>query len=80
MRVDVHRHSDLTVTHEVLQGFRVHSGPRLIAAVGVAAYVRSNVRHLHQVDLIVMIDHMVKPVLPVHRHEGHPQIIQIQEP
>ena len=41
----------------------------LIAAVGMAANVRSNARHLHPVDLIVSGDHTIEAMFPVHRYQ-----------
>ena len=45
VRVRIHRHADVAVAHQVLQSLRVHTSLRLQAAVGVAAYVRRDVRH-----------------------------------
>ena len=45
MRVRVHRHADVAVTHKVLERLRVHACPRLNAAVSMAAYMGRNVRH-----------------------------------
>ena len=63
-----HRHA---APHQVLKSLRVHPGSSLVAAVGMAAHVRSDVRHLHPVDLVAAVDHMVEPVLPVHRSHRH---------
>ena len=44
MSVNVHRDTNVAVPHQVLQRFRVHLGSRLIAALGVASYVRAIIR------------------------------------
>ena len=51
--------TDVAVSHKVLQRFRVHAGFRHIAAIGVAADVRSDTRHLQAVNLVVPIHHML---------------------
>ena len=50
--VNIHRDADVRMPHEVLQGLGVHPGSCLVAAVGVAANVWGNVRHLHPEDFI----------------------------
>ena len=79
MRVYVERHPDIRVPHQVLQRFRIHPGSRLVAAVGMATHVRSDVRHLHPVYLVVAVDHVIEAMLPMHRYQRHPLIIQVQE-
>ena len=79
MGVDVHRHADIAVPHQVLERFRVHPGLGLVAAVGVAADMRGDVRHLHPEDLIVPVHHVVEPVFPVHRHQRHALVVQVEE-
>lgn len=46
MCVYVHRHADIRMPHQVLQGLWVHPGFRHVAAVGVTAYMGSDFRHL----------------------------------
>lgn len=43
------------------------------------ANMRSDVRHLHPVNIIVPSDHVVELVLPVHRHQQVPDIIVEKE-
>ena len=45
----------------------VHAGAGHVVAVGVAANVGRDGGHLHAVDSIVPVNHVVKAVLPVHR-------------
>ena len=71
-----HRHA---APHQVLQRLRVHPGSGLVAAVGVAAYMGSDVRQLQTIDLVVPVHHIVEAMLPVHRNQGHPLIVQIEE-
>ena len=79
MRVRIHRHADVAVAHQVLQRFRVHACLRLQAAVGVATYVRRDVRHLLPENVVVPVHHVVEPVFPVHGNLRHPVFIQKQE-
>ena len=65
--------------HEVLQCLGIHSRFRHITAIGVSAYMRCNVWHLHPVDVIVSAYHMIESVLPVHCHKWHSIIIVKQE-
>ena len=44
------------------------------------AHVRSDVRQLFPIDLVVAIHRMVESVLPVHRHFRHAILVQIQKP
>ena len=41
--------------------------------------MRRDVRHLHPVDIIIPLDHVVEPVLPVHRYKGIAVLIQKQK-
>ena len=71
--------TDFAVSHQILQRFRVHACLGLIAAVGMAADVRRDVRHLNAVNLIVLADHAVETVFPVQRHQRHTVIVKVQE-
>ena len=42
--------------------------------------MRSDVRQLFPVDLVVAAHRMVEPVLPVHRHFRHAILVQVQKP
>ena len=79
MRINVKRDADFAVSHQVLQRFRVHACLRLIAAIGVAANMRCNIRHLHPVNLIILADHAVEAVFPVQRDQRHTVLIEVQE-
>ena len=71
--------ADFAVSHQILQRFRVHACFRLITAIGVAADVRCDVRHLDTVDLIVFLHHSLKPMLPVQSHQRHTVLIEVQK-
>ena len=77
--VSVERDADISVAHQVLQRLRIHPGLGLIAAVGMAADVRGDVRQLNPVDIVVAFDHMVETVLPVHRHFRQAVLVQKQK-
>lgn len=65
MRVGIHRYADVRMAHQVLQRLRIHPRSCHVRAVGVAAYMRRNRRHLYSVNLIVTVDRIPKIVLPV---------------
>ena len=69
MRIGVQGDADVAVSHKILERFRVHSRSRHVAAVGVAANVRSYVRDLQLVDLVVPLYHVIESVFPVHCHK-----------
>ena len=79
MGVGVERDADIAVAHQVLERLRVHPCFCLIAAIGMAADVRGDVGHLDPVDIVVALDHMVEPVLPVHRHFRQAVLVQKQK-
>ena len=79
VRVSVERDADIAVTHQVLKRLRIHARLGLIAAVGMAADVRSDVGHLDPVDIIVALDHMIEPMLPVHGHFRQAVLVQKQK-
>ena len=65
MSVDVHRDTDVAVPHEILQRLGVHTRLRLIATVGVPAYMRCDLRHLHPVDFVIFLSDVLKILFPV---------------
>ena len=67
------------MTHQVLQGLGIHTGPCHVAAVGMTAYVRRDIRKLDLVDIIIAVDHVVESMLPVHSHQGHAIIVYEEE-
>lgn len=50
MGVSVQGYTDVCVTHDILQGFRIHPGFCHIRAKGVPAYMRGNFRHLDAIN------------------------------
>lgn len=64
MRVCVHGNADVRMAHQVLQCFRVHTSPGHIAAVGMAADMRRDIRDLNPIDFVVAANHMVEAVPP----------------
>ena len=80
MGINIKRDADFAMPHQVLQRFRVHACLRLIAALGVAADMRRDIRHLDAINLIVFADHAVEAVFPVQRDQRHTVIVEVQEP
>ena len=79
MGVNIQRHADVRMTHDILQCLWIHSGFRHIGTEGVSAYMRRNVWHLHPVNVIVSADHIIESMLPMHRNKWHSIIIVKQE-
>ena len=65
--------------HQVLERLGVHARLRHVAAVGMAADMGRDVRHLHPVDIVVPLDHVVEAVFPMHRHQRVAVLIREKE-
>lgn len=65
--------------HQVLERLGVHARLRHVATVGMAADVGRDVRHLHPVDIVVPLDHVVESVFPMHRHQRIAVLIREKE-
>ena len=65
--------------HQVLERLGVHARFRHVAAVGMAADVGRDIRHLHPVDIVVPLDHVVEAVFPMHRHQRIAVLIRKKE-
>lgn len=65
MGVSVQGYTDVCVTHDILQGFRIHPGFCHIRAKGVPAYMRGNFRHLDTVNPVVFLNDMLQILFPV---------------
>jgi len=79
MCICIHSHTDITMPHQVLERLGVHTRLCHVAAVGMAADMGRDVRHLHPVDIVVPLDHMVETVFPVHRHQRVAVLIREKE-
>ena len=55
MRVGIQSNTDIRMPHQILEGVRIHAFLGFLAAVGVPAYMRSDLRHLHPVDLVIFL-------------------------
>ena len=75
MGVSVQGYTDVCVTHDILQGFRIHTGFCHIRAKGVPAYMRGNFRHLDTVNFIVFLNDMLQILLPMKGNHRHPILI-----
>ena len=57
--------TDFAASHQILQRLRVHASFCLIAAVGMAADVWRNIRHLNAIDIVIFADHVVESMFPI---------------
>lgn len=55
--------------HQILECFEIHAGLRHVATIDMAADEGSDIRHLHPIDVIVPLDHVVNAVFPMHGHQ-----------
>ena len=77
--ISIQRNPDFAMAHKVLQCLCVHSRFSHIAAIGVAADVRGNVRQLKAVNVIVPLNHIVESVFPVHCDQRHSIFVVVQK-
>ena len=64
------------MSHKILQRFWIHAGFRHIAAIRVPANMRRDIRHLHPIDIVVPLHHVVKAMfnaLPLTAVLCHPK-------
>lgn len=59
MRVGIQRYTDIRMPHKVLERLWIHAGLLHITTVGMTADVRSDIRHLHPVDIIIPLQSYV---------------------
>lgn len=79
MGVGIQRDSDVAVSHNVLQRLGIHAGFCHIGAEGVSAYMGCDFWHLHPVNAVILVANVLKILLPVQCHHGHPILVQIEE-
>lgn len=77
--VSVQGYTDVCVTHDILQGFRIHPGFCHIRAKGVPAYMRGNFQHLDTVNPVVFLNDMLQILFPVKGNHRHIVFIQKQK-
>ena len=80
MGVNIQRHADVRMTHDILQCLWIHSGFRHIGTEGVSAYMRGYFGHLDAVDLVVLLDNVLHIFLPVQCNHRSVVFVQEQEP
>ena len=67
------------MSHNVLQGFRVHSALCHVGAESMPAHMRCNFRKLYSVDAVVLVADMLKVMFPVKADHRHIVFVQKQE-
>lgn len=75
MGVRVHGYSYVRMPHKVLKSFWVHSGSCHIAAVGMPADMRRDVRKLYAEDVVVSLDCVLETVFPVQGYKQQAPVI-----
>ena len=55
MGVNIQRHADVRMTHDVLEGLRVHAGLHHVRAESMSAYMRRYLGHGDAIDLVVLL-------------------------
>ena len=79
MGVSVQRYADVTVTHDILQRFGVHTRLRHIATEGMTAYMGRDFRKLNFVNAVILIADMLKVMLPMKGNHRHVILVQKQK-
>lgn len=79
MGVGIHRHTDVRVPHKVLKSLWIHSGSCHIAAVGMLADMRRDVRKLYAEDVVVSLDCVLETVFPVQGYKRQASVISEKE-
>ena len=79
MGVGVEGNADVGVAHDVLQSLGVHSALGHVGAEGVSADVGRDLRKLHFIDTVVLIQNVLEVLLPVQSHHRHLILVQKQE-
>ena len=80
MGVDIQRHADVRMTHDILQVLWIHTGLCHIGTEGVSAYMRGYFGHLDAVDLVVLLDNVLQVFLPMQCNHRPVVLVQEQEP
>ena len=65
MGVNIQRHADVRMTHDILQCLWIHSGFRHIGTEGVPAYMGCDFGHLHLVNAVILVANVLKILLPM---------------
>lgn len=79
MCISIQSNTDLTMLHNILKCFEIHSRPCHIRTECMSANMRSYIRHLYPVNLVVLLPDMLKILLPVKRYHRSAVLIQEQE-
>ena len=67
------------MAHNVLQRLGIHTGFSHIGAEGMPAHMGRDFGHLHLVNTVILVANVLKVLLPMQGHHGHPILIQIEE-
>ena len=79
MGIGVQRDADIRMTHDILQGFGVHTALGHVGAEGMAAYMGRDLRKLNFVNAVVFLQNMLEVMLPMEGDHGHIIFVQKQK-
>lgn len=79
VRISVHRNTDIGVSHQVLQRFRVHAALCHIGAKCMPAHMGRDFGKLNLVSPIILFQCIMKIFFPVKRHFRLPVFVQKQK-
>ena len=77
--IGVQRDADICVTHDILQGFGIHTAPCHVGAEGMAAHMGRDFGKLNFVNAVVFLQNMLEVMFPVEGDHGHVILVQKQE-
>ncbi len=79
MGIRIKSYADIRVSHQILQGLGIHTRMSHIAAIRMAAHMRSHLWQRHPADGIILLANVLKVMLPMKSHHRLTIFIQIQE-
>ena len=77
--IGVQRDADIRMTHDILQGFGVHTALCHVGAEGMAAHMGRDFRKLNFVNAVVFLQNMLEVMLPMEGDHRHVVLVQEQK-
>ena len=77
--IGVQRDADICVTHDILQGFGIHTAPCHVGAEGMAAHMGRDFGKLNLVNAVVFLQNMLEVMFPMEGDHRHIVLVQEQE-
>ena len=79
MGIGVHGYANLRMAHQILQGLGIHTTSGLLATVSMTAHMRGDFRKFFLINLIILLNCVLKIFLPMHSNHGAVILVKAQE-